>query len=45
MFQLDLMADNNMEAASVVGVFILALTIGVALVARFFGLRLGAASR
>lgn len=41
MFQLNLMSDNNYEAASVAGVFILALTVGVALVARFFGLRLG----
>jgi iron(III) transport system permease protein len=39
--QLNLMADNNYEAASVVGVFILLLTVGVAFVARFLGLRLG----
>jgi iron(III) transport system permease protein len=41
MLQLNLMADNNYEAASVVGVFILALTVGIALAARAFGLRLG----
>ncbi len=39
--QLNLMSDNNFEAASVVGVFILLLTVGVAFVARFLGLRLG----
>jgi iron(III) transport system permease protein len=44
MLQLNLMADNNMEAASVVGVFILLMTIGVALLARLFGLRLGASA-
>jgi iron(III) transport system permease protein len=44
MLQLNLMADNNYEAASVVGVFILLLTVGVALVARALGLRMGPAS-
>jgi iron(III) transport system permease protein len=44
MLQLNLMSDNNMEAASVVGVFILLMTIGVALLARVFGLRLGASA-
>lgn len=42
MLQLNLMADNNYGAASVVGVFLLLLTVGVALIARVFGLRLGA---
>ena len=41
MLQLNLMADNNYGAASVVGVFLLVLTIGVALVARALGLKLG----
>jgi iron(III) transport system permease protein len=41
MLQLDLMADNNFEAASVIGVFILLLTVGVAVGARLCGLRLG----
>jgi iron(III) transport system permease protein len=41
MLQLNLMADNNYGAASVVGVFLLLLTIGVALVARTLGLKLG----
>jgi iron(III) transport system permease protein len=44
MLQLDMMADNNFEAATVVGVFILLLTVGVAAVARLFGLRLGTGS-
>jgi iron(III) transport system permease protein len=39
--QLNLLTDNNFEAASVIGVFILLLTVGVAVVARLFGLRLG----
>lgn len=39
--QLNLMSDNDFEAASVVGVFILLMTVGVAIAARFFGLRLG----
>jgi iron(III) transport system permease protein len=38
--QLNLLTDNNFEAASVIGVFILVLTIGVAAVARLLGLRL-----
>jgi iron(III) transport system permease protein len=44
MLQLNLMADNNYGAASVVGVFLLLLTIGVALVARTLGLKLGVGS-
>jgi iron(III) transport system permease protein len=39
--QLNLLSDNNFEAASVIGVFILLMTVGVACVARIFGLRLG----
>jgi iron(III) transport system permease protein len=39
--QLNLLSDNNFEAASVIGVFILLLTVGVAIVARILGLRLG----
>ena len=39
--QLNLLSDNNFEAASVIGVFILLMTIGVAIVARVAGLRLG----
>ncbi|HEV7665720.1 MAG TPA: iron ABC transporter permease [Chloroflexota bacterium] len=39
--QLNLLSDNNFEAASVIGVFILLMTVGVAIVARIFGLRLG----
>jgi iron(III) transport system permease protein len=39
--QLNLLTDNNFEAASVIGVFILLLTVGIAAIARFFGLRLG----
>lgn len=39
--QLNLLTDNNFEAASVIGVFILLMTVGVAVVARLFGLRLG----
>jgi iron(III) transport system permease protein len=45
MLQLNLMADNNYGAASVVGVFLLLLTVGVALIARFFGLRVGLGPR
>jgi iron(III) transport system permease protein len=41
MLQLNLLSDNDFGAASVVGVFILLLTVGVALVARFLGLRIG----
>jgi iron(III) transport system permease protein len=40
-FQLNLLSDNNFEAASVIGVFILLMTFGVAVVARILGLRLG----
>lgn len=39
--QLNLLTDNNFEAASVIGVFILVMTVGVAIVARLLGLRLG----
>ncbi|GAC1313290.1 MAG: iron ABC transporter permease [Chloroflexota bacterium] len=39
--QLSLLTDNNFEAASVIGVFILLMTVGVAIVARVLGLRLG----
>jgi iron(III) transport system permease protein len=39
--QLNLLSDNNFEAASVIGVFILLMTVGVAIIARFLGLRLG----
>lgn len=39
--QLNLLSDNNFEAASVIGVFILLMTVGVAIVARVLGLRLG----
>jgi iron(III) transport system permease protein len=39
--QLNLLSDNNFEAASVIGVFILVMTVGVAVVARILGLRLG----
>lgn len=41
MLQLNLMSDNNFESASVIGVFILSMTVGVALIARLLGLRLG----
>jgi iron(III) transport system permease protein len=37
--QLNLLTDNNFEAASVIGVFILLLTVGVAAAARLLGLR------
>ncbi len=42
--QLNLLTDNNFEAASVIGVFILLMTVGVAAVARLLGLRLGPTS-
>ncbi|HEX8967338.1 MAG TPA: iron ABC transporter permease [Chloroflexota bacterium] len=42
--QLNLLTDNNFEAASVIGVFILIMTVGVAAVARLLGLRLGPAT-
>jgi iron(III) transport system permease protein len=41
MLQLNLLSDNDFGAASVVGVFILLMTVGVALVARVLGLRVG----
>ncbi len=43
--QLNLMTNNDFETGSVVGIFILLLTVGVAIVARFFGLRLGPDAR
>ena len=39
--QLNLLSHNDFEAASVIGVFILVMTVGVAIVARFLGLRVG----
>jgi iron(III) transport system permease protein len=39
--QLNLLSDNNFEAASVIGVFILLMTVGVAVVARVLGLHIG----
>jgi len=41
LLQLDYLSGYNLEAASVVGVIIILLTTGVALFARFFGLRIG----
>jgi iron(III) transport system permease protein len=41
LLQLDFMADGSFEAAAVVGVVILFLTVGVALGARLLGLRVG----
>ncbi len=41
MFQLNLMVDGQYEAAAVVGVIVVVLTTGVAVLARAFGLRLG----
>jgi len=41
MLQLDYMADARYEAAAVVGTIVVLLTVGVALVARYFGLRVG----
>ncbi|OGQ84021.1 MAG: hypothetical protein A3F90_14615 [Deltaproteobacteria bacterium RIFCSPLOWO2_12_FULL_60_19] len=41
MLQLDFMADARYEAAAVVGTIVVLLTVGVALVARLFGLRVG----
>ncbi|HEY7064144.1 MAG TPA: iron ABC transporter permease [Chloroflexota bacterium] len=41
MFQLNLMVDGQYEAAAVVGVIVVVLTTGVAILARAFGLRLG----
>jgi iron(III) transport system permease protein len=43
MLQLNYMADGSYELATVVGVIILTLTIGVALIARLVSLRFGAA--
>jgi iron(III) transport system permease protein len=42
LLQLDYLADGKFEAASVVGVVILLLTVGAALLARALGMRLGA---
>ncbi len=41
MLQLDYMADARYEAAAVVGTVVVLLTVGVALLARHFGLRVG----
>ena len=41
MLQLDYMVDGRYEAAAVVGVIVMLLTCGVALLARLFGLKLG----
>jgi len=41
MLQLDYMVEGRYETASVAGVIVIAMTIGVALLARGFGLRLG----
>jgi iron(III) transport system permease protein len=41
MFQLNLMVDGQYEAAAVVGVMVVILTTGVAILARTLGLRLG----
>ena len=41
LLQLDYMAAGNYEAASVVGVVVMLMTVGVAFLARAFGLRLG----
>lgn len=41
MLQLDFMADARYEAAAVVGTIMALLTVGVALLARLFGLRVG----
>lgn len=41
MLQLDFMADARYEAAAVVGSIMVLLTVGAALLARFFGLRVG----
>ncbi len=43
MLQLSLLSTNQYGAASVVGVLLLFMTVGVALIARFAGLRLDAA--
>lgn len=45
MLQLNYMEDGSYELATVVGVFILTLTIGAALLARLIGMRTGAGSR
>jgi iron(III) transport system permease protein len=39
--QLNLLSHNDFEAASVIGVFILLMTVGVALLARLLGLKIG----
>jgi iron(III) transport system permease protein len=41
LLQLDFMVEGRYEAAAVVGVIVVLLTTGIALVARIFGLRLG----
>jgi iron(III) transport system permease protein len=45
MLQLNYMEDGSYELATVIGVLILALTIGAAFVARLVGMRLGAGGR
>jgi iron(III) transport system permease protein len=44
LLQLEFMADGNFETASVMGVIILGLTLGVALIARLCGLRVDRAA-
>jgi iron(III) transport system permease protein len=39
--QLDFMVDGRYESASVIGVIIMLMTVGVALIARLLGLRIG----
>ncbi|MBP1154063.1 MULTISPECIES: iron ABC transporter permease [unclassified Paenibacillus] len=41
MLQLDYMVDGNYEAAGIAGVFVVILTIGVALIAKWLGKRMG----
>ena len=41
LLQLDFMVEGRYEAAAVVGVIVVVLTTGIALLARIFGLRLG----
>jgi iron(III) transport system permease protein len=41
LLQLDYMMDGNYEPAAVVSIFVIALTTGIALIARAFGLKMG----
>ena len=41
LLQLDFLIDSRYESAAVVGIIVVALTTGVALISRFFGLRAG----